>query len=509
MSGEPLPLVLPPGLNRDVSRYTAKQQWWDGNLVRWNNRGVMTPIGGWIDTHLTGYTNTQPFRKMFSWRDNNYNPWMVIGSVDKVYAIKIGATPVTYDITPVGLVWQPSITGGFGAGFFGAGQFGFDSPPTGSSTKFDDGIWSFDNWGGDLVAVHSADGRLWTWSPGTPTLKLVLVAGAPIGNRIVLVTNERFCVVMGGYGNPRKVKWCDKENLTDWVPSDINAAGGFELETRGVIFGACNTPGGILIFTDIDIYLMEYEDAPAYYGRRLMSDETGIVGPNAFAPTPNGAVLLGQHSFWTFNNGLVKLDCSLSSEIFGKMNLQRPNNIFMGVNAVNQEVWTFYPGAEQINAGTVLIFNKEGLPWWSKALLNRTAWLSPIWQTEPYAVSNNVIYQHETGWTDNGAPRDVWAETGVLEFNNGAQNIRIDRIYSDTMTDEDDFVGTPPYTLAFEMKQSPQGPPRSVGPITLSDKGYTTVRFRGRQITMRVQETTQENWGLGTLRIRAKPGGAR
>jgi hypothetical protein len=40
-------------------------------------------------------------------------------------------------------------------------------------------------------------------------------------------------------------------------------------------------------------------------------------------------------------------------------------------------------------------------------------------------------------------------------------------------------------------------------------KGYTAARFRGRQITMRIQETDQESWGLGTLRLRAKPGGGR
>jgi len=513
MSGEPLPLVLPPGLNRDLSRYTAKQVWWDGNLVRWNEQGVMLPIGGWQKAVVPPMAATQPIRKMFSWRDNSFQAWVVFGTADKLYAMKLLEADTLYDITPVDLVWEPSDTAGFGSSAFGAGPFGIDSQnDVGSPTKFTDAIWSFDNWGEDLVAVHSGDGRLFVWNPGTPTTVAAPVANAPIGNRIVIVTNERHCMVLGGYGNPRKVKWSSRENLTDWTASPTNSAGGWELDTPGVIFGVCHVPNGILVMTDIDIYLVEYEGPPNYYGRRLMSDETGIVGPNAYAATPNGVLLLGPTAFWGFSNGLAKVECTLSSQIFGKMNTLRPNNIFMGVNEVNREVWTFFPGAEQIDANIALIYSYDGKPWWSKAVISRTAWLNPLWAEKPYAAAGLDIYQHETGWTADGDGRNVYAETGVLELNNGESNIRIDRVYPDTVTDNacGCLFGTPPYSLTFRLRQAPQAEERVKGPITLnSTKGYTVVRMRARQIAMRLQETLPQSWGLGTLRVRVKPGGKR
>ena len=45
------------------------------------------------------------------------------------------------------------------------------------------------------------------------------IANAPINNKGMVVTEERFIFLLGAGGDPRKVQWCDKENNTVWTPS--------------------------------------------------------------------------------------------------------------------------------------------------------------------------------------------------------------------------------------------------------------------------------------------------
>ena len=51
------------------------------------------------------------------------------------------------------------------------------------------------------------------------------ITNAPINNKGIVVTEERFIFALGAGGNSRKVQWCDKENNTQWTPAVITKAG--------------------------------------------------------------------------------------------------------------------------------------------------------------------------------------------------------------------------------------------------------------------------------------------
>jgi hypothetical protein len=66
------------------------------------------------------------------------------------------------------------------------------------------------------------------------------------------------------------------------------------------------------------------------------------------------------------------------------------------------------------------------------------------------------------------------------------------------------------YNLTFFRRQAPEAAKRPYGPVNLgSNKGYTVIRFRTRQFTMRVEQTRDVRWTFGKLRLRMKPGGSR
>lgn len=507
-------LALPPGINSDVSRYMAKMSWWDGNLVRWSEKGILEPIGGWQKLYdIT--ESTYPIREMFSWTDNSSVSYLAIGTFNKAIVRK-NTTGVNYDITPTDLVITPSGATGYGSGSYGSGRFGLDSSNNsggGSSSKFSYGYWTFDNWGEDLIGVHSGDGRLFSWSPDTPTGDFTPVTNAPIGNRLCVTTDERHVMVMGGSGNPRRVKWCSREDITVWTAASDNSAGGWELDTSGEILSAIKVPQGILVATDIDVHLIEYIGPPDYYSRRLITDETGLISPKSMVPLPNGAMLIGPHSFWKFNGGLIKIQCSLSDYVFHQGNLNVPEACFMGINEAMQEIWFFFPALGEVEASRFVNYRySEDAQWWSKGLLARTCWHNPVWNARPIAANVLSIYEHERGWTNNGAARDVYAETGAFEVGSGFKNMVVSRIFHDTLFQDGYVAGGPlPYEIEFTLARAPQGPETTYGPVTLNaEVGYTTLRFKARQVAMKVTETVSGNWGLGLTRLTVKPiGGGR
>jgi len=514
MSGTNFTLELPPGVMRDMSQHTTGMRWYDVNQVRWNTQNILMPIGGW--RAMASITATAPIRAAHSWRANDYIAYAVVGTIDKAVIIK--TTDLSqYDITPSDLYWEPANPRGYSAGNYGMGLYSFDVPNENYLHKFTDATWSFDNWGEDLLGVHTADGRLLQWLPTTPSTDFVEVTNAPEDNALVIVSNERHAFVMGGEGNPRRVKWCSREALTVWTAAADNSAGGFDLETSGIILAAVKVPQGILVLTDIDVHIIEYIGPPNYYSRRLVSKETGIAGPKAVAPTSNGAMFCGLSNFWEFNNGIFPVNCTVMSDVFNRGNLSRPVSLVMGQNEFAREVWFFYPGAEQNEPDRYVMYHPER-QWWSKGNFGRTAWLNAIWQDKPYAASGPILYEHEYGWLAAGASRNgtITAETGAIELNAGTARTRVDRLYSDTidftdLTGENDSVVDPiPYNLEFHLADAPQAPYTIYGPVTLNaTKGHTTVRFQARTMHVKLNQIVDTGWGFGTMHMRVKAGARR
>lgn len=548
MSGENTPVLdIPPGVVRNGTPYSVGQRWWDVNWVRWVN-SQLTPIGGWVkgrtfgpalgllgdewrgmsldftanasqvrtatDEELLlgpGPSVLNVVRDVFSWRDNLKNAWYAVG-MDKTLQVASpsAAIETIYNITPSGLSNSYSTGRGYGAGPYGNGRY---SDTQGASV---DGVgqWSMDNFGRILVAVHTQDGRLFSWDPVTPNTIATPVANAPVDNTLVVVTDERMIMVLGGKNNPRRVKWCDRENMTSWTPTATNTAGGFELNSSGAIIAAVRVQGGILVITDVDAHIIEYVGAPYYYARRRLSEEVGCVSKNALVSVTGMAIWLSKEGFWRYDGNVTPLQSPVDEDILQNSNLTSPENVFLGYNAYNREIWAFYPSQGSSKPDSYVFVSIAGEPYWSKGKLSRTAWLNPIWDTKPYMYNNEVEYLHELGSLADGATRvgQIYAQTGEFEIGNGEQNMRVDRIWPDgsSYNPSTGTTYTSDYQLTFNLRQAPSAPLRTVGPITLdNDKGYQSTRFRARQMSVRLEPVADTSWALGKLRLRMKAGGAR
>lgn len=503
---------LPPGLNRTVSQYGAGRSWWNGNLVRWVNR-MLVPIGGWVkQMDLSTIPAQEPVRRTHSWRDLLKQPWAVYGAADRLWATQVNTngTYTSFDITPSSLGYNPGGITGYGAGPYGRAAYGVSA--NGNINPDSTAIWSLDNFGKMLVAVSSQDGRLVVWDPVTPATIASPATGAPIDNTLVIATDEEFVMVMGGKNNPRRIKWASRRTYTDWTPTATNSAGGFDLQSNGVIIAACRVPGGILVLTDTDAHMVEYVGAPFYYGRRRVSDECDIASSGVLLPVSFGAMWLGSQSFWMYNGAVSRVPCSVEYDVFYQSSLHQPHLLHGGVNQHSQELWWFYPDQASAapNRYVAIGYAQKETPYWTIGEMPRTAWLNPVWQSEPIGVNNLTLFLQETGNTADGQLRNVFAETGALEVSDGDTNFRIDRVYPDIVNPSNIDGNAANLSLTFKLRQAPSTPFRTYGPVLMnSPKGYNPVRMRARQIAVRVDEVTAGSWAIGKMRFRIKQAGVR
>jgi hypothetical protein len=338
------------------------------------------------------------------------------------------------------------------------------------------------------------------------------VIGAPIDNTLVIATDEEFLMVMGGKNNPRRVKWASRRTYTDWSPSGLNSAGGFDLQSNGVIVGACRVPGGILVLTDTDAHMVEYVGAPYYYGRRRVSDETDLVSAQTLLSMPFGAMWMGQATFWMYSGNVSKLPCTVELDVFYNSALSYSYLVHGGINQHNQEAWWFYPSQDSAvpNRYVSFSYNQEQGQYWSLGEMERTAWLNPVWQDRPIGVNNMNIYAQEIGDSADGQPRNAFAETGALEVGEGDACYRIDRVYPDITNQTNPSLPATNVNMTFNLRQAPNAPMRVYGPVSVNNlSGYQTVRMRARQISFRIDEIAIGSWALGNTRLRIKEAGNR
>jgi hypothetical protein len=505
-----LPIDLPPGVVRNGTTYQLRGRWYDSNLIRWKN-GQMQPIGGWeriIQTPFTGKV-----RGLLGWRDNDSRRWAAVGTSNELHIFNneqfAEITPED-SLTPFPAGRDNSIYGlGWGSGHYGQEAYG--TARSASGLLLEAAHWSLDNWGENLIACAPHEGNIYEWVPppdnSTPVSQAQLIANAPIANRGIVVTEERHLVALGADGDPRRIAWSDQEDNTVWEPSATNAAGDLQLVTNGLVMCARRMPGQVLIWTDQDLHKMTYQGPPFFYGIERVGGGCGIIGPNAHMAFGNIAVWMSDKGFFSYDGVINPLESDVQDYVFNDINVFQGVKVTAAHYAELGEIWWFYPSANSVENNRYVIWNYRENHW-AIGQLDRTAWLDAGVFTYPLAAgADNHIYEHEKGWTANGATRvgQIYAKSAPIELGQGDQVMSVRQILPDGCPN------TPTCTrVSFEVQQTPLGPATTYGPYTFSrPDGYADARFTGRQAEMTVEATQDAPFRFGRIRLDAVPGGGR
>lgn len=489
-----VPLLIPPGIYRSGTEYQSKGRWYDGNLTRFTE-GRIEPMGGWAQTQSVALDG--PGRGMHAWRASDGQPYLGIGTLDSLYVFDGDSE---YDITPgsfpAGNATQAA-EGGYSSGNYGDGVYGSSS----TGGKAEATSWAIDNFGEHMVACASHDGSVYEWELSTSTAATA-ISGAPTGRSIV-VTAERFLMVLGAGTDPRKIQWCDQEDYDTWTPSATNQAGDQLLQTDGVPIRGLRVRGQTLILTTTDAHTARYLGLPYVYGFQRVGEACGLVGSNAAVGFNGGAAWMSYDSFRLFDGTSVRpIPCEVSDYVFSDINTEEWPQVAAEHRAAFGEIIWRYPSEGSDVCDRYVLWNYRENHW-NIGMLERSVGIDAGIFQYPLATGNDgVLYEHENGWTDDGDPRttDVYLESGPVEIGAGDRVLAVTQVLPDEVT-----PGA--WQLRLSTQFTPEGTEYTHGPYTLTP--YTDVRVTGRQLSMKLELVSDEDARLGSFRLDTVSGGRR
>lgn len=492
-----IPIKLPAGVYRTGTDFEGQGRWLDSNLVRWRGSSLR-PVGGWSEKwDLTSSLTASP-RDIHIWMDNTADTQSAVGTCNELVAINEAGT-VT-NITPVGFVTGNNdavVNTSFGGNFYGTGLYGTKRPYSGVFQEAD--TWTLDNYGEYLVGCCTSDGKLYEWQLNTAT-PAAQITNSPTSCKSLLVTDERFIFALQAGGNPRKIAWCDREDNTVWAATAENEAGDYELQTNGEIMFGLRMRGRSLIVTNTDAHIATYIGPPYVYGFENAGYTLGAVSRHCGVSIDTGAFWMGREAFYVFDGSSVRqLECDVADFVFDGMNHNQSSKVFAVHNSEYGEIWWFFPSDGNTEVDRYVSYDYTGNHW-EMGYIGRTCGFDqgvleePIWITD-----TGVAYEHELHGVAHGS-ETPYAETSVITMGNGDNVMVVNQMIPDEETQGE-------VQFKFKTRFHPNDTEREYGPYQAGNP--TSLRVTGRQIRMRVEATSNEDFRVGTVRLNTVAGGRR
>ena len=348
-------------------------------------------------------------------------------------------------------------------------------------------------------------------------------------------------IYSGGVFDSMLIRWADVN--TDigplpevWNPLLANSAGFLFVKEGSRIVTAANVRQETLIWTDTSLSTLQFLGTAEVFGLQLLSSDTNIMGPNAYANVNNNMYWMGTDNFFIYDGRVNVLKCPLLRYVFGDINREQAQLIYGGTNKEFNEVIWFYPSGESTSIDRYVVYNYRDDIWYY-GQLNRTTWVDAGINSFPLATSGGYIYSHENGPNDGqplgAAPLAInsFIESAFMDIADGEFYMLTKRVIPDvdfTTSQIADPVTGAPLVPQVDMSVAVTKFPGAAASVTdvagatltrdivtssSTINQYTNqvfIRARGRQMSFKISSNTVgTQWQLGDSRVDAKPDGLR
>ena len=398
-------------------------------------------------------------------------------------------------------------------------------------------VWSHDNFGEDLF-INPRDGGVYRWDKtnglGTRAVEISTLSGAentPTIAKQVLVSDQGHVFAFGAntYAtttqDPLLVRFSSFDNPLVYTVSATTSAGFLSIGSGSEFVQAVKTKREILVFTDISLHTLRYLGAPLYYGIEQISSNITIAGPSAAVATQDFVFWMGKDNFYVYAGGTQTLPCTVKDKVFLDFNSQQADKVVAGVNSEYSEVIWFYPSESNSlnNGGTgdidkYVVYN-YGQKIWYFGTLARTAWLDRGIRTFPIAAGSSYLFNHETGYDDDGSAMTSFIESAPMDIGDGDKFSLIQKVIPDLTFEGSVNQSTPAANFTIKARNEPgedygntssgTATRTATSPVELFTN-QINLRARGRSFALRVDSSaTGMKWKLGTPRVNIRPDGRR
>jgi len=445
-------------------------------------------------------------------------------SVTAAYQISVGL-----DTTVIGTGW--------GVDTYGTGGWG--SAATGASTDITKQlrIWSQAPFGEDLIA-NIRNGGIYKWDASggltARSVNLTALSGADtaptICRTIVVAAESRHLIALGcdptddiGTQDPLLIRWADAETLITWTPDTTNTAGSLRLNTGSQIITGLATKRDILVWTDTSLNSVSYVGPPFFFGTKLISSNTSIMGPKSAVEVDGITYWMGSDNFYLYDGATKTIPCTLRDDVFTNINRNQTYKTFACTNVGDSEVtWFYCTTTDEITHYVTFNYTQQV---WYGGTMARTAWIDRNHNDYPIAAgTDNYLYNHELG-LDDGSTNPVSAISSFCESSafepipgDGWRFTFLNRLIPD-ITFSGSEADNPAAIITLTPKNFPGGGVGTGDASTVTRSASTPVetytkeayiRLRGRSYVYRVENSSVGvRWRDGNPRVEARADGRR
>lgn len=500
-------LEFQPGVNIELTPTANSSGYAKADLGRWRY-GRPEPIGGWTrvsPTPLVGIC-----RSLHYWSDLSSIPRISTGTNERLSLENSGTVT---DITP-----PTFVPGKISSG----------------ATPYTLLIWSLDNFGQNLIAVPSGQ-SLFQWTPTTvgPATP-VTTAPAVMQGMFVMMPQQIVMAygctpVSGGQSDSLLARWSDQSDYTAWTASTTNQAGSFRLSRGNRIVGGLQAPNFAALWTDIDLWLVQYIGFPLVFSFTQAGSNCGLLAQKAACVLGGVMYWLSDHGpFRMAGSGPEQMQCPVWDFLYKDLDTANQDKCFAGTNYHYSEIYYFFPS---LSGGTgevdsYIKLNVQEGEWdygtyvapGQPSYMARTAWTDLNQPGYPTTVDlSGKLVQQEIGYTVDGlltVPTSI--RTGFTDLSGGEQILCIDQFIPD-------FKWGPASSalnLTIYLRNWPGDTTTTLGPFLVTPTTEsitlrlpTQINVNGTNITTygapRCREIALQLdnvsgwWRLGTPRVRA------
>lgn len=312
--------------------------------------------------------------------------------------------------------------------------------------------WFLDNWGQDLIGNYTQS-PIYVWVPPETTGNIAIpintttfpgaIDPPSVVNCSFVAMPEQIMVALGcdlpggnGTQDPNLVRWSDVADFTDWLATSTNQAGSFRLPSGSKIVGGIQTPLFACIWTDVDLWVMQYISVPFVFGFNKVSVGTELISARAATTYQSVVYWMSHDNFYSFNGQAVQvIPCSVWNQVFMNLLSGQNDKIWAWSNHFYNEVWWFYPSANGTGEVDSYIKYNTAENAWDYGSLSRTCGQDENVFGNPLAVEypSGLIMQHELGYDANGTAIVAFAQTGFMTDQDGTNFTVVKRIAPDIL----------------------------------------------------------------------------
>jgi hypothetical protein len=400
------------------------------------------------------------------------------------------------------------------------------TPP--AATPIETADWTMANFGQDLIVCPTTSTDLpqdipyqpiYLWTPAQQPTAQVIPQAPPVNDGVFVAMPQRQIVTWGstatGIQDPLLMNWCDVNNPYQWIALPTNQAGSNRIPTGSRIVSCVQGPQQALVWTDVDVWSMQYVGLPYVYSFNQIGTGCGLIGRKAAGFFNGIAYWMGFRQFYVSGgSGVEILPSTVWDVVFQNLYQGQTawNKIRFFTNALFGEIGWYYPSANGTGEIDSYVKYNVNLGLWDYGSLGRSAWadqsvLGPPIGADPVSL---YLYQHETSNDADGQPMLPFFQSGYFTIAEGDFKTFVDLVWPDMRwTTWNDLVSGPGATvqITFMCLDYPGDTPVVFGPYTVTQATkFFNTRLRARLVAIRISSSDLGTfWRIGALRYRYAP----